>query len=199
MPVATATSNYGKAEIRGLIRSVRANRSTTEIAEADARRTARLARRLAAAAPAVVAVYGSLTDEPDTSVLIQDLADQGTTVLLPAMVPGQPSEVAWTAWTSESPEPPSWGAETTGDTRGPEALAEANLIILPGLAGTNHGLRLGRGGGWYDRALLQAQPGVPRWLLLYDDEILPDLPAEQHDQLVTALVTERRWIDCSPA
>jgi 5-formyltetrahydrofolate cyclo-ligase len=72
------------------------------------------------------------------------------------------------------------------------------VVIMPGLAATPRGTRLGRGGGWYDRALAHAKPDAGRWLLLYDAEIVDTLPVEDHDQPVTDLVTERRWVTCQP-
>ena len=187
-----------KAGLRRLIGSARTARTPVETAEADAARTARLIRRLAQLRPGVVAAYVSEEAEPDTSILLHELSEQGVTILLPAKVPGRGLTVAWTRWEAGAGGLPVWGA-VTGDRRAPAALAQAEVIVLPGLAGTTSGGRLGRGGGWYDRALRHAGAAAPRWLLLYDDEVLPDLPTEPHDQAVTALVTERRWIDCRPA
>ena len=46
------------------------------------------------------------------------------------------------------------------------------------------GLRLGRGGGSYDRALARVAPGIPTIALLYDGELLDEVPADGHDQRV---------------
>jgi 5-formyltetrahydrofolate cyclo-ligase len=48
---------------------------------------------------------------------------------------------------------------------------------------------LGRGGGSYDRALTRVKPGVPVIALLYREELLATVPAEAHDQRVTAVLT----------
>lgn len=58
-----------------------------------------------------------------------------------------------------------------------------DLILVPGRAFTRAGLRLGRGGGFYDR-LLARHPGVPCWGLCFPWQIVPDLPVEPHDQKV---------------
>jgi 5-formyltetrahydrofolate cyclo-ligase len=60
------------------------------------------------------------------------------------------------------------------------------LVLVPGLAADPAGHRLGRGGGYYDRTLDRAAPGTPLVVLLYDDELLPAVPTEPHDQPVTA-------------
>jgi 5-formyltetrahydrofolate cyclo-ligase len=75
-------------------------------------------------------------------------------------------------------------------------LADAQVIILPGLAGTSRGQRLGHGGGWYDRALANIDQAIPRWLLLNDAEVVDHLPSDPWDQGVNALVTENRWVNC---
>jgi len=55
------------------------------------------------------------------------------------------------------------------------------------------GVRLGRGGGSYDRALARVPDGVPTVALLYDDEIEPDVPAEAWDVPVSAAITPSGW------
>ncbi|MGH3743069.1 MAG: 5-formyltetrahydrofolate cyclo-ligase, partial [Micromonosporaceae bacterium] len=49
--------------------------------------------------------------------------------------------------------------------------------------------RLGRGGGSYDRALARLAPGTPVIALLYDDELIRQLPTQPHDRRVTAVIT----------
>ncbi|MDA8438565.1 MAG: hypothetical protein M0Z51_06865 [Propionibacterium sp.] len=73
-------------------------------------------------------------------------------------------------------------------------LSEADLVLCSGLAAARDGRRLGVGGGWYDRALRTARPGVPAWILLDDADILDDLPTEPHDRRVDAIVTQSRII-----
>jgi 5-formyltetrahydrofolate cyclo-ligase len=56
------------------------------------------------------------------------------------------------------------------------------------------GNRLGRGGGSYDRALARVGGQVPTIALLYDGELLPDVPAEPHDRTVRAVAQPRAGI-----
>ena len=57
-------------------------------------------------------------------------------------------------------------------------------------------IRLGRGGGWYDRALAAATPGTPVWVLLNTDEVLPAIPVHPWDRPVDALLTPAALLPC---
>jgi 5-formyltetrahydrofolate cyclo-ligase len=80
-------------------------------------------------------------------------------------------------------------SEPTGVRLGAEAIATAELVLVPALLVDQFGTRLGRGGGSYDRALRRVRPGVPIVALLYPGELVEQLPAEQHDRPVTAVLT----------
>ncbi len=71
----------------------------------------------------------------------------------------------------------------------PVELAPDDLLLLPGVAFTRSGARLGRGGGHYDR-LLRAIPAAA-FGLAFELQIESALPLEPHDQRVRAVVTER--------
>src|SRR5436190_12469735 len=74
--------------------------------------------------------------------------------------------------------------EPADPPRGVGAEARAGLVIVPALAVDRRGVRLGRGGGSYDRALARVGPQVPTIALLYDAELLDEVPAAPHDQRV---------------
>ena len=59
-------------------------------------------------------------------------------------------------------------------------------MLVPGLAVAGDGMRLGRGGGSYDRALGRVPVGTFTCVLLYDDEVGLDVPVEPHDRPVAA-------------
>ena len=69
----------------------------------------------------------------------------------------------------------------------PETL---DLILVPGVAFTRSGERLGRGGGFYDRLLASLPSHTCRIGVCFDAQILPELPVETHDQRVDFLATE---------
>lgn len=87
-------------------------------------------------------------------------------------------------------------AQPDGDALGAESLKEADLIVVPALAASADGTRLGQGGGWYDRALTHRSPDVPIVAVIFDDEVLEAgiIPMEPHDVPIDAIVTPIRTI-----
>lgn len=71
---------------------------------------------------------------------------------------------------------------------------EADAILLPGIAFDERGVRLGYGGGYYDRLLPKCRPDCVRIGLSFDEQVLQDIPAESHDERVDILVTPSRVI-----
>jgi 5-formyltetrahydrofolate cyclo-ligase len=60
------------------------------------------------------------------------------------------------------------------------------VVVVPALAVDRTGQRLGRGGGSYDRALARVGPSILTLALLYDGELVGEVPAGPHDQPVRA-------------
>lgn len=70
----------------------------------------------------------------------------------------------------------------------PRAEDKKALVIVPGVAFTMDGRRLGYGGGYYDRFFAQ-EPEHPRWGLAYEFQIVERLPVEEWDRRVDRVVT----------
>lgn len=70
-------------------------------------------------------------------------------------------------------------------------------IILPGSAFDEYGGRLGYGGGYYDRFLVNEAPGARRVGIAFEQQIVQQLPMLSHDQYLHLLVTEKRIIRIS--
>jgi len=83
--------------------------------------------------------------------------------------------------------------EPAGPRLGVAGITSAQLVLVPALAVDRRGLRMGRGGGSYDRALsrLPATGGPPVVALLHDGELVDTVPAEPHDRPVHAAITPR--------
>ncbi|MDN3260956.1 5-formyltetrahydrofolate cyclo-ligase [Streptomyces sp. CSDS2] len=148
------------------------------------------------AAGRTVAAYVSVGGEPSTLPLLEALRARGVRVLLPALLPD--NDLDWGEYTGpDSLEQIRHGGkmalfEPSGPRLGPDAVTGADVVLLPGLAVDAHGMRLGRGGGSYDRVLARLEGAGARPLLvvlLYDTEVVPRVPAEAHDRPVHAVVT----------
>lgn len=136
---------------------------------------------------ATVTAYVSVGREPGTSVLLDRLVAAGKRVLLPVVLPDL--DLDW-ALHDGALSPATMGLlEPTGPRLGPGAVAGADVLLLPGLAASYDGHRLGKGGGCYDRALARVPLGTPTIVLLHDGELGLDVPVEPHDLPVTHAVT----------
>jgi 5-formyltetrahydrofolate cyclo-ligase len=149
------------------------------------------------AAGGVVAAYVARRDEPPTEALLARLADDGITVLLPALQPDL--DLGWGSYPPDrlrtDLQLSNLGiAEPTIDVGEPASILDADLIVCPGLAADRRGYRLGRGGGSYDRVLARFGKPDSTCLLLYDDEVLDEVPVDTHDQRVGWLVTPSQVI-----
>lgn len=138
----------------------------------------------------IVACYASRPGEPDTWELIDALAAAGTRVLLPVLA--REPDWAWYTGRDNLRESRRGILEPIGIALGSGVLVRADWIWVPGLAATPRGERLGTGGGWYDRALLKASPLARTGILLYDGEVVDDLPTEPWDRRVQFLLTASR-------
>lgn len=143
---------------------------------------------------ATVAAYVSVGREPGTGVLLDALAVAGKRVVLPLLEPD--NDLDWAAYTGpEGLASAGRGLlEPVGPRLGADAIATADVVVVPGLAVDRTGLRLGRGGGSYDRALGRVPVGTFTCVVLNDEEILDQVPAAPHDRRVTAAVTEQRLV-----
>ena len=138
---------------------------------------------------ATVAAYVSVGSEPGTSALLAGLSGSGGGWCCRCCCRTSTSTGRSTAAPTRWSRPRLGLLEPAGPRLGVDAVATADLVLVPGLAVSPAGERLGRGGGSYDRALGRVPVGTPVWVLLYDDEVGLDVPAEPHDRTVTGAVT----------
>jgi 5-formyltetrahydrofolate cyclo-ligase len=187
-----------KASLRRRILAARAGLSADQRAAAG-----RAIRDALLALPQVqmagtVAAYYSIGAEPDTHGLVYALWKRGSYVLLPRLRPDM--DLDWASY--EGPDSlragPRGLTEPTEPSRGVAAVSRADLVIVPALAVDRQGVRLGRGGGSYDRALARVGPQVPTIALLYDAELLDEVPAAAHDQRVRLAASPAAGITSLP-
>ncbi|MGL5809210.1 MAG: 5-formyltetrahydrofolate cyclo-ligase [Nocardioides sp.] len=191
-----------KSALRDQLLAARSRRPLAELAE-DARRIGELAMDLdEVRRAATVAAYVSTGTEPGTGRLLDRLRAAGKRVLLPVLARPDPGrtelasqatgwDLDWAAYTGPAGLATArFGLfEPTGDRSGPAAVGVADVVFVPGLAVSDTGLRIGRGGGCYDRALPRVAADAFVCVLLYDDEVGREVPAEPHDRPVSAALS----------
>ncbi|MCR1783979.1 5-formyltetrahydrofolate cyclo-ligase [Nocardioides carbamazepini] len=182
---------HGAAKVaaRDQLLAARRRRPLTEVGEAARAIAEHLLASPEIRRAATVAAYVSVGTEPGTTVLLDRLVDAGKRVILPVLLPD--NDLDWAAYHGPTSLAPARRGllEPVGPTLGVDVVATADVVLVPGLAASSAGLRLGRGGGSYDRALARVPVGTFTCVLLYDDEVLPDVPTEPHDLPVTAAAT----------
>lgn len=98
-------------------------------------------------------------------------------------VPGEPEVADFSA---------SW-TDAGGEWAVPEDAVDAawpDVVLVPGLAFTADGERLGQGGGWYDRFLTDVRSDCVAIGVGFHEQILAGLPTEPHDVRLDGVVTD---------
>jgi 5-formyltetrahydrofolate cyclo-ligase len=175
-----------KSAVRSRLLARRRARPEAERTAAATAILAALLQGLAGAGTVAAHVPGGI--EPGHGRLPAGLTGLGARVLLP-VVPPSGHDLFWAVDTGRL-EPGRFGLlQPVGPRLAPDALGSADVVVLPALAVCRDGTRLGRGGGYYDRALRHVREDAVLVAVVFDDELLGELPAEPHDRRVTAVIT----------
>jgi len=155
-----------------------------------------------------VFAYASLIWETGTDQVLEALWREKKDIFLPK-VSGETMDFFLTGSKKDLEEGAFHIMEPkTGCRSADEIAAEASLaagqptaalfsapFLVPGMAFTEQGIRLGKGGGYYDR-YLGKHPGHQTIALAYEFQILDEIPAGLYDKSVDMIVTEKRVIHC---
>ncbi len=171
-------------------RSHRSDRLRAAAAQALAAHTLALPEVQAASC---ISVYASRPSEPGTLPLIAALSERGVRVLIPLL--GDGLQRGWGEYmgasdlTSRAPGRPP---EPSSPFLPQIAIADADVVISPALAVDPTGTRLGHGGGWYDRCLVDARKDALLLAFCFPEELRvagDPVPREAHDFPVHGVVT----------
>jgi 5-formyltetrahydrofolate cyclo-ligase len=111
----------------------------------------------------IVMAFEPIGDEPDTQAFLEWCRSVGKTVIVPGHDPTGPPPVA--------PSVP-------------------DVVIVPGLAFTASGARLGLGAGWYDRFLPDVRADCTTIGVCYATQLVDEIPVEPHDIRLDLVVTD---------
>ena len=166
-----------KKELRREIRRRKAQYTAEELVAMSQEAQKRLAKQICDDNNIkTVLLYNSLPDEVCTTWLIKELAEKGKRVLLPTVV-GDDLELHEYAGDALSHS----GYMNITESDGPlfTDFDSIDFAVIPGMAFTKDGVRLGRGKGYYDRLL--PKTNCPLAGLAFDFQIVDAIPSEQHD------------------
>lgn len=136
--------------------------------------------------PSTIAGYVPVGTEPGGSDLPSVLAGAAR-LLLPVLLPD--GDLDWAVYDGTLAVGPRGLLQPAGPRLGVDIVREATLVVVPALAVDRSGMRLGRGGGSYDRVLARLPAGLLTVALLNDGELLDAVPADEHDRRVGAVIT----------
>lgn len=174
-----------RAEIRERRRTISAHERDADTAAI----TAHLQHLVAARGVKRLSCYLATSTEPETRPFLSWAFDNGIEVLLP--VTRNDGLLDWAvANNTEDENVGLFGLpEPTGDLLGPIAINSVDLIIVPASAVDKRGVRMGWGRGYFDKTLGSMGKRPPVYAIVFDSELVDELPREVHDQPVTGVVT----------
>ena len=180
-----------KREKRRVRERVLALRDASSMEEREAAGRAIVERLLAlpeVARAKTVMVFWSFGSEIDTAPLLARLHERGARVALPRIVEGELEARTYapgdpvTVTTFGAAEP------SDGEVVPPE---EVDVVVTPGVAFDRRGMRVGYGGGYYDRFFARIRDDAVRVGIGYAVQLVDEpLPAGSFDQPLDLLVTE---------
>lgn len=187
------TAAHRKRALRAELRERRQNLTSTERQAATAGLTRNLVDLATDLSARSVSAYLSTPTEPDTRPFLNWAHDQGLRVLLP--VSREDGLLDWTTGDGESETEGLFGLpEAVGDLLGPIAINDVDLILVPAAAVDATGMRMGWGRGYFDKTLGSMEKCPPVYAVLFDGELVDEVPRERHDQPVDGAVTPTRIV-----
>jgi 5-formyltetrahydrofolate cyclo-ligase len=175
----TEIVSEAKAKLRTQVLSNRSGKLAAETASQIGSQLLKLCSQLGAKS---VGIYLSFGSEPVTDAFVVAAKAAGISLSAPRTGPDSSMEFARLEGPSKSSE--LGFLQPAGEIVEPDEL---DLIIAPALSIDFSGNRLGRGGGFFDRYLEQFDGPVAG--VIYENELVPNLPSEDHDKPVQYAVT----------
>ena len=186
-----------KRRLRTLLRQQRRALSVQAVRKNSQRISIRLCAQAVFRQARQVFLYSSDDNEVETEELWQEARRQGKYVYYPRVTVDK-QEVEFVRRHDNEPlipgvfdilVPPGENLLTS--------VVQTDLVLIPGVGFDRAGHRLGRGRGYYDRALKGILAGALRVSLAHECQVVSHIPVDEHDECVDYIVTEKRLIECA--
>lgn len=175
-----------KRDIRSLVARLKRRHTAAELEQMSLEVVERLMALPRMSAARTILLYHSMAGEVVTHGLVRRLHAEGRTVLLPRVVDGE--RMVLVRYTGDA------CLRQVGDFHVLEPVGEPftdyaaiDVAVVPGIAFTADGKRMGRGRGYYDR-MLALMPQVWKVGLCFPFQLLDDIPVSPHDIMMDEVV-----------
>jgi 5-formyltetrahydrofolate cyclo-ligase len=143
-----------------------------------------------------VAIYRAMGNEVDTGTIIEHSLGHNQKVFVPKLDWEKPGVFVQILSNEEQRRGLPGTVASAGAAELSRAASDNLLVIVPGVLFDYRGNRLGRGGGWYDRALRSLGACGVYVGLAFEFQLVDRVPAQPWDERVHYVITESRVIDC---
>jgi len=180
-----------KRNLRSAMLAWRADLAEAERRAAAESLRATWLRELPFETPAIVSGFWPIKEEIDIRPLLIELHNQGCQLALP-VVQGKGQPLLFRAW--RPGDPLEAGVFGTLQPQARRETIEPDALLVPLLACDEEGWRLGYGGGFYDRTLLdlRARKRVTAVGVAFNAQLVPEVPRGPDDQRLDWLLTDQR-------
>lgn len=179
---------HQKPALRAEVKQRRRMMTADQRGESHTQLTAQLRALVESQAAHTIGCYLSTVDEPPTREFVDWALQTGREVLLP--ISREDGLLDWAHFDRGGEDLDVLGMPVpTTELLGPMAIDTVDLLLIPAALIDKNGMRLGWGRGYFDRTLGSMAHRPPVFAVVYDHEVVDDVPQEEHDQGVDGVVT----------
>lgn len=146
-----------------------------------------------------ISCFLSTPAEPGTRDFVAGAVARGIRVLLP--ITRADGLLDWAVATPDGDvaEGLFGQPEPVGEVLGPIAVNDVDLLVIPAAAVDRKGMRLGWGRGYFDKTIGSMERCPPVYAVVFDSELVDEVPCDRLDQPVTGVVTPTQTLTLAPA
>ncbi|CDK00406.1 5-formyltetrahydrofolate cyclo-ligase [Microbacterium sp. C448] len=198
VPVSTDVDHVKRA-LRADLRERRQLLSDAQRADAEHALADRLDQLVEQHGARSISCFLSMSTEPGTHEFVDRAVARGIRVLLP--ISRSDGLLDWSVAVpgGDIAEGMFGLPEPVGELLGPIAVNDVDLMIIPAAAVDATGMRMGWGRGYFDKTIGSMERCPPVYAVIFDSELVDEVPHEVHDQPVSGVVTPSRTVTFAPS